>query len=298
MWFVRNNRIDIEGLVQFGKEQARARKRQTREGSINFNKTIILGLLSNRGTSINFSDWLSIAMKSGNMEGIINVVRKRLAVDGIRGLVPSIDSIKLSTANMISMFIAICKPELTYSGFRADLMACIKLAAFLLLKKTDIDGLKVDIWGDGVQIGGVDETRMTFRIFCNKISAQSALAVFCFAAYRGKDGRFALEQNLGPTVVGKQESGWLYEQTRALHRSGVQLTYSGDSPFLLRVMLGHSNEISNEFPSHLPLYVSENAQHTFLPTTCHPETGRRTDVDIPFREDVPNMSLVFMEDIR
>ena len=299
MWFARNHRINLRGLLQFGKEQAKVRQGQVRKGSTNFNKTIILGLLSNRGSVRNFSDFLSIAMKTGNMEGIINLIRTRLEVEGIRGsVVPSIWNIKLSTAHMTSMFIAICKPEISYSGFRADLMSCVKLYAFLLLKKKDITDLHVDIWGDAANIGGLDETRMTFRLLCDAISAQSATAVFCVADYRGKDNRFALEQNLGPTVVGEQDSGWLYKQTLALHRAGVKLTYSGDSPFLLRLVLGNSNEISREYPSMLPMYVSNDGQHTFLPTTCHPVTGRRTCMDVPFREEVPNTSLVFMKDVR
>ena len=34
------------------------------------------------------------------------------------------------------------------------------------------------------------------------------------SAYRGKDARYSMELNLGPTIVGDQESGWLYNQVR------------------------------------------------------------------------------------
>lgn len=298
-WFVRYRGIRLQGLVDFARETAGVRNRQTRKGSLNITKTLIDGLLSKRGLMRNFCDNLAIAMRTGNMETLINVIRGRLAVTGLRcNIVPSIRSIKISTATLVRNFIAICKPERTYSGFRVQLVACVKLAAFFLLKKTDINDIQVDIWGDAVEIGGIDVTRMTFRLLCDKISAQSSEAVFCFAAYRGKDGRFPLEQNIGPSVVGEQESGWLYQQTCELKRLGAKLTYSGDSPFLLRLILGISNEKSKEFPSMLPLYVSDEAQQTFLPTMCHPETGRRTDLNIPFRRDVPKISLVCVDDVR
>ena len=73
------------------------------------------------------------------------------------------------------------------------------------------------------------------------------------------------------------------------------MTYSGDSPFLLRLVLGTSNEKAKVYPSRLPLYVTDKA---FLPTTCDTETGKRTAREVPFREDVPKTSLAFMTDIR
>ena len=158
--------------------------------------------------------------------------------------------------------------------------------------------LQVDIWGDGVEIGGVEVTRLTIRLLCDTVSAQSSEAVFCVGCYRGKDARFPLEQNFGPTIVGRQETGWLYQQTKELDSLGVKVTYSGDSPFLLRLILGISNERAREFPSKLPIYVKDSEQHKFLPTTCHPTTGRRTDAVVPFRDSVPTTSLVYARDVR
>jgi hypothetical protein len=119
--------------------------------------------------------------------------------------------------------------------------------------------------------------------------------MFSVLAFRGKDSRFALEQNLGPTVVGDQKSGRLYQQTKELRRLGAKLTFSGDTLFLLRLILGKSNEKANAYPSRLPLHVTDT---TLLPTTCHPDTGKRTDLEIPFRDDIPKESLVSMDDVR
>ena len=64
-----------------------------------------------------------------------------------------------------------------------------------------------------------------------------------------------MEQNVGPTTVGDQESGWLYNQTNSLRQLGAKLTYSGNSPFLLQLVIGVSNEQSSDTVSWLPLYV-------------------------------------------
>ena len=45
----------------------------------------------------------------------------------------------------------------------------------------------------------------------------------------------------------------------------------------------------------MPLHVPDSS---FLPTNCHPETGLRTDLKIPFREELPKTSLVYFQDVR
>ena len=103
------------------------------------------------------------------------------------------------------------------------------------------------------------------------------------SAYPGKDSRYAMEQNVVPTTAGDQESDWLYSQTNSLRQLGAKLTYSGDSPFLLRLVIGVSNEQSSDTVSWLPLYVS-NDTTDFRPLTCEPETGKRTELNVPFRK--------------
>ena len=104
-----------------------------------------------------------------------------------------------------------------------------------------------------------------------------------------------MEQNVGPSVVGDQDSGWLYNMTLKLSNEGVHLTYSGDSPFLMRLFLGKSSEHAEEFPTKIPLHVVDRK---YLPTLCDGSTGLRTDVPIPFRSEVPKTALVYCKDIR
>lgn len=122
------------------------------------------------------------------------------------------------------------------------------------------------------------------------------LLLFCCLAFRGKDSRFALEQNVGPSKIGKQQSGWLYQQTMALSREGVNVTFSGDAPYLNRLVLGISTDLSSEYPSQLALYVGKD--QSYLPSKCHPVSGLRRDVEVPFVRDIPKESLVYFDDVR
>ena len=120
-----------------------------------------------------------------------------------------------------------CKPEATFSGFRCDLVKCVKNAAWLLFETEDICELTIDLWGDGCEIGGIDHTRMCFRIlksYSSKVTVQPATVAFCFRAFCGKESIFTLEQNLGPSVIGNQETGWLYKQTKELSTQGATVT--------------------------------------------------------------------------
>lgn len=106
-----------------------------------------------------------------------------------------------------------------------------------------------------------------------------------------------MEQNIGCDVVGDQNSSWLFRQTKSLHLAGATVSYSGDTPFLLHLILGASSERATEFPTHLPLYIpAEN--DTCLPTSVDPDSLLRSDLTIPFRTEIPPESLVFFEDIR
>ena len=73
------------------------------------------------------------------------------------------------------------------------------------------------------------------------------------------------------------------------------MTYSGDTPFLHRLILGFGNDLSTDYPSKMALYVEDEC---FLPSLCDKITGRRTDVKIPFRTNIPETSLVFLNDVR
>ena len=296
--FARTNGIPIQGLATMLKEQHAKQRAWRKKGATgNHLRGLFTGLLEARGSAECFRYQLSIKMKTGNMEDVINAIRQRLASVGLeRGsLVPSVRCVKRATSLIMKLFRAVCEPERTYSGFRVDLIKSVTFASLVLLGKTNLEGLKLDIWGDGCAIGGVEVTRLTFRILNIIVSSQSSNAVFCFASYRGKDSRYAMEQNFGPAILGNQESGWLYRQTKELQKLGVIITYSGDSPFLARLVLGISIEHCNEHPSQIPVYVCEE---NFLPTCCSAIDGRRTSLKVPFRQNVPREALSSIVDVR
>lgn len=181
--FAKHSSISVNGLVEYAKHNAKMHHKQSRKNSINFSNILVNGLAVNRGSTRSFCDNLSISMRTGNMDNLIAVIKNHLLIPGLHEhLIPGLTKIKQSTAGLLQIFTALCKPELTYSGFRLDLVSAIKVAAYLMFGITDLTGLRVDIWGDGCEIGGMEVTRITFRLLVNRgPSAQSSDAVFCFA---------------------------------------------------------------------------------------------------------------------
>ena len=81
-------------------------------------------------------------------------------------------------------FRSILKPSRTPSGFRVSLVKFVKFVAENIYKKTDISGLRVDIYGDAMSRGKRDVVSMTFRILDNGIETeQSSTHVFTFAVF-------------------------------------------------------------------------------------------------------------------
>lgn len=186
MWFARQRKIRICALLEVVREDAKRRKKRGRAAKSHSNivKIFVNGLFEKRGTSECFRQEMAIALKTNNVNAVINVIRSRLNVVGLGyNIVPSIRTIQSSTATLVTHFSALCKPQLTFSGFRLDLVSTVKLAAFLIFNKSDLNGVCVDIWGDGCEIGGLPVTRLAFRLINSdsSLSSQSTDAVFCFA---------------------------------------------------------------------------------------------------------------------
>ena len=81
-------------------------------------------------------------------------------------------------------FRSILEPSRTPSGFRVSLVKFVKFVAENIYKKTDISGLRVDIYGDAMKRGKRDVVRMAFRILDNGIETeQSSTHVFTFAVF-------------------------------------------------------------------------------------------------------------------
>ena len=156
-WCIRYKGISIRGLTEAAHKEADQRKR--RNGASKKQKHIIGGLIAglfkDSGSRYDFRDALAIHTKTGNVNDVINLIRSRLSVPGLGfNLVPSICTVATSNAKFTQHFIKLCNPERTFSGFRVDVVRCVKLAAYAILQTTNVSGLKVDIWGDGAVIGG------------------------------------------------------------------------------------------------------------------------------------------------
>ena len=142
---------------------------------------MITRLFKKRGSSEDFKYNLAKAKKNGNIDTIIYSFPFRLGITGLKSFVPSPRHVRRATAEIVLHFKNFCKPEKTFSGFRSDIFSCVKAVAFLSLKSTELQGLRVDIWVDSCEIGGVEFTRLAFRLLDVDISVQSTSSVFCFA---------------------------------------------------------------------------------------------------------------------
>ena len=137
-------------------------------------------LFKKRGSSKNFKYDLAKATKTGNVDNIINTIRSQLEITGFKTFVPSPRHVGWATTEIVVHLTNFCKSEKNFSGFRIDLVSCVKAVAFLSLKTTGLLGLRVDIWEDSCEIGGGEVTRLAFRLLDVDISVQSTSSVFCF----------------------------------------------------------------------------------------------------------------------
>ena len=181
---------DIQLDSSFGqalKRDAENRREKNYSRQVNIVKEIVDQIFENAGNSEDFRHMLSLTIKTGNVDDVINAIRDRLKISGLgHNLVPCISLIKKSTAEIMGYYTAVCQPERTFSGFRCNLVRCVQVASFMLCgtpRYSNLSGLdlRVDIWGDGLEVGGLDVTRMAFRIIMDRVSCQSSKYVFCFA---------------------------------------------------------------------------------------------------------------------
>ena len=168
LFCVRCHRISIQGLMEVAeKDSQRIKCGKGGRTKCRFTFStlfIITRFFKKRGSSKDFKYDLAKATKTGNVDDIINTIRSRLEITGFKSFVLSPRHIRRATAEKKVHFTNFCNPEKTFSGFRSDLVSCVKAVAFLSLKTTELQGLRVDIWGDSCEIGGVEVTRLAFRL--------------------------------------------------------------------------------------------------------------------------------------
>lgn len=302
MWFADKYEKDLKvlGTVLLGFGATRKRTKSHGRQRFGHIRRLLSVIMPKCPPRDKFEMNVAITLKIGHATDILKMARDAVTIPGTNyHLIPSLRNVQRSSKLLRNGYIVVCKPEITFSGFRCDLVKSVTFANKVVYGEDNLDNCEVDVWGDGCDIGGSEQTRLCFRILRdtpNNVTSQSATTAFCFGAFRGKDSRFVLEQNIGPTIVGDQTSGWLYSQTKQLSQLGVRVTYSGDSPFLNRLILGTSSDACSDCPSKLSLYVGDNV--TYLPTKVHDLTCLRSDVNVPFRQEIPTQSLVYLDDIR
>ena len=147
LFYVRCHRISLQGLMEVAEKDSQRIKRGKggrKKSRFTFlTRFIITRLFKKLGSSEN----LAKATKTGNVDNIINTIPSRLEITGFKSSVLSPRHVRRATAEILVHFKNFCKPEKTFSGFRSDLVSCVKPLAFLSLKTTELQGLRVDICG-------------------------------------------------------------------------------------------------------------------------------------------------------
>lgn len=190
--------IGVDSFIKELMQHAEDRKKRARKSSSDENhlRLVVEALFPKCMTDREFfREKLFLAKFLGTWEDVLNSIRSETTLVGLgHNIVPSSSSIRSLSSKLTSFFIAAFRPSRTFSGFRIDLTRAVTLVCYVLYGKTDLADVQLDIWGDGANIGGLDVTRMAFRIlngkeFTNRYgqqcSAQASTAVFTFAIFRG-----------------------------------------------------------------------------------------------------------------
>ena len=151
-------------------------------------KSLVPELFTNRGTSEDFCETVSLYSKTGQWQAIYKLLRQRTVIYGLGKyqVIPALHNVNIASSRLRRDFIRLYRPQPTFSGFRVSLVNSLKIACFMKFGHTNIAELHVDIWGDGVRIGKQDTTRFAYRILNDpQISSQSVQSVFTFAMFRG-----------------------------------------------------------------------------------------------------------------
>ncbi len=194
----------MASLITLVLKAAESRKKRQKKPckEINHVKQIVEPLFGGKKKRQRQRVALCLTATTENWEKVIEAISSFLKLPGIKhSLVPCSRTLRRVKTDYHCFFMSLMKFEKIYSGFRINLVAAVKCAAFMLWRKTDLNGMSVDIWGDGVEIGALDMIRLAYRFLGQKMSCQSEKSVFAFAILRGHDSRFVLENNMGWSIV-------------------------------------------------------------------------------------------------
>ena len=240
---------------------------------------------------------LYMELATGTVKSALTTIRQILTLEGTNAtLLPSVKKMEKMAKVVTRDFIMLFNPKRSPTGFYVDLE---RTARFLLknlygTNAASFKGVRFDFWGDAMQRGPHDVTRIGMRILTdneddkeNPSNAQSSSYMFCVASFRGKDSRENLVRNLGSfEEIGGL--GWFYAQTQSLRDQGAILTVTGDSPFLLH-LITNINSDSTKSVSKLPMYIKEvcEADIIQIEEEMAEEAGKQNAQDYDVRVEQP-----------
>jgi hypothetical protein len=250
--------ITLDGLVKVVAEYSITQKSR---GKKNLVVPILLEAIF--GKLLTNSDMVTavhMQLKRGNAASMHATIERLLnRIPGLchMRLVPSVNDMRHCSTITTFDFLRFMEPVRTHSGFRVNLVNLVRFILVVAYGITDVSGVCIDIWGDGMRRGEKDVTRFGVRILklAGSATAQCSQHMFIFCAYHGHDQRMDMETNLGPEDT-FGAPGWLYLQTKKLFDLCVRVTCTGDAPFLNRLIKGISCDSTGDNGSKLSMHVA------------------------------------------
>ena len=87
----------------------------------------------------------------------------------------------------------------------------------------------------------------------------------------------------------------VFSRDNELSELGTRLMYSGDQPFLRRLVLGITKDDAKNFPPRMPLYVEENEGLTHI--SIDETAKQRTDLKLSFGTQIPSSSFAYFSSV-
>ena len=164
-----NRNLKIGSLIQHLKNKASFTTKKKLVQRPNYLKQIMKTLFNSRYTD-QLKEHLYLIKKTGNVVELLGYLKTLFDLQGVRNdqLVPSVTTLNKLSKPLHCFYYNIFQPEKTYSCFRTNLITLVRISHYILTGIETLERVAVDLWGDGVEIGNSECTRMVFRFLDTK----------------------------------------------------------------------------------------------------------------------------------
>ena len=127
----KRNNVNFEALIDVILHFSRTKEPE-------YLKSVIKQIFPNFQSRETITPNVAVSLKSGKAEYLLFTLSWNLKINKLgkfQNLVQSRRAVQRHQSQIMENFIPVCKPEATFSGFRCDLVSCVKFAAWILYEK-------------------------------------------------------------------------------------------------------------------------------------------------------------------